>query len=55
MLHAWRLGFNHPVSGEWVQNEAPIPEEFHRWTDEVSDRLEQVRAIKDSKEYDALW
>ncbi|MDA7935466.1 aldo/keto reductase [Akkermansiaceae bacterium] len=55
MLHAWRLGFTHPATGQWVQNEAPIPEEFHRWSDEVSERLEQVRAIKDSKEYDALW
>jgi len=55
MLHAWRLGFTHPATGEWIQNEAPIPEEFQRWTGEVSDRLEQVRAINDSREFDALW
>ncbi|MDA8974974.1 RluA family pseudouridine synthase [Akkermansiaceae bacterium] len=55
MLHAWRLGFTHPGTGQWLQNEAPIPEEFHRWSDEASDRLEQVRAIRESKEYDALW
>lgn len=55
MLHAWRLGFTHPGTGQWLQNEAPIPEEFHRWSDEVSGRLEQVRAIRESKEYDALW
>ena len=55
MLHAWRLGFTHPGSGDWIQNEAPIPPEFLPWANEVSERLEQVRAIKDSKEYDALW
>jgi len=55
MLHAWRLGFTHPASGEWLQNEAPIPPEFHPWTDQVSERLGQIRAIKDSKEFDALW
>ena len=28
MLHAWILGFKHPVSGEWKQFEAPLPEDF---------------------------
>jgi 23S rRNA pseudouridine1911/1915/1917 synthase len=28
MLHAWRLGFAHPRSGEWLQLEAPVPEDF---------------------------
>ena len=55
MLHAWRLGVTHPVTGEWVQNEAPIPKEFHLWTDQVTERLTQIRAIRDSKEFDALW
>lgn len=55
MLHAWRLGFKHPDTGKWLQSEAPIPDVFHRWSDQVSERLEQVRAIGDSKEYDALW
>ncbi|MGC6425603.1 MAG: RluA family pseudouridine synthase [Akkermansiaceae bacterium] len=55
MLHAWRLGFTHPATTEWIQNEAPIPEEFSPWSSQVFDRLEQVRAIRDSKEYDALW
>jgi len=27
-LHAWRLGFRHPASGEWLQFEAPLPEEL---------------------------
>ncbi len=28
MLHAWRLGLNHPVTGEPLAFEAPVPEEF---------------------------
>ncbi len=27
-LHAWRIGFTHPGSGEWVRFEAPIPPWF---------------------------
>jgi len=28
MLHAWRLGFTHPRSGEWRDFEAPLPGDF---------------------------
>ncbi len=28
MLHAWRLGFTHPRSGQWQEFEAPLPAEF---------------------------
>jgi len=28
MLHAWKLGFRHPVSGEWKSFEAPLPHDF---------------------------
>ncbi|MGI8437672.1 MAG: RluA family pseudouridine synthase [Chthoniobacterales bacterium] len=28
MLHAWRLGFTHPRSNEWMEFEAPLPEDF---------------------------
>ncbi len=31
MLHAWRLGFNHPQSGARVSLEAPIPPEYTPW------------------------
>ncbi|MEI8036964.1 MAG: RluA family pseudouridine synthase [Verrucomicrobiota bacterium] len=31
MLHAWRLSFNHPVTGERRQFEAPVPLEFAPW------------------------
>lgn len=55
MLHAWRLGVTHPKSGEWIQNEAPIPEEFGPWCDEVTGCLDQIRLIKDSRDLDALW
>jgi 23S rRNA pseudouridine1911/1915/1917 synthase len=33
MLHAWKLSFTHPVSGEKMSFEAPIPCEFKPWTD----------------------
>lgn len=29
MLHAWRLGFTHPKSNEWLQFEAPLPGDFN--------------------------
>ena len=28
MLHAWKLGFKHPRSGEWKSFEAPLPDDF---------------------------
>jgi len=28
MLHSWKLGFHHPCTGQWMQFQAPIPEEF---------------------------
>lgn len=28
LLHAWRLGFTHPGSGEWMLFESPVPGEF---------------------------
>ncbi len=28
MLHAWKLGFHHPRTGEWQQFEAPLPNDF---------------------------
>ena len=28
MLHAWKLGFRHPCSGEWKSFEAPLPDDF---------------------------
>ena len=33
MLHAWKLSFVHPISGEKVAFEAPVPSEFVPWTD----------------------
>lgn len=37
MLHAWKLGFDHPVTGRRIELEAPIPGEYHPW-------MEQFRA-----------
>jgi 23S rRNA pseudouridine1911/1915/1917 synthase len=31
MLHAWKLGFTHPRTGERIVFEAPIPEDFRRF------------------------
>jgi 23S rRNA pseudouridine1911/1915/1917 synthase len=28
MLHAWKLGFHHPRTGEWKNFEAPLPPDF---------------------------
>ena len=33
MLHAWRLAFNHPLTGERHRFEAPIPAEFNPWVE----------------------
>jgi 23S rRNA pseudouridine1911/1915/1917 synthase len=27
-LHAWRLAFHHPASGEWLEFASPLPEDF---------------------------
>jgi 23S rRNA pseudouridine1911/1915/1917 synthase len=29
MLHAWKLGFHHPRTGEWKNFEAPLPADFN--------------------------
>jgi 23S rRNA pseudouridine1911/1915/1917 synthase len=29
MLHAWKLGFRHPRTGEWKNFEAPLPSDFN--------------------------
>jgi 23S rRNA pseudouridine1911/1915/1917 synthase len=30
MLHAWRLAFSHPLTGELIRVEAPLPDDFER-------------------------
>lgn len=30
MLHAWKLGFQHPRTGEWKLFEAPLPDDFEQ-------------------------
>ncbi|MFV1993877.1 MAG: RluA family pseudouridine synthase [Verrucomicrobiales bacterium] len=41
MLHAWKLGFNHPASGQALRFEAKIPAEF-------ADYLENLPGLLDS-------
>jgi 23S rRNA pseudouridine1911/1915/1917 synthase len=36
MLHAWRLAFDHPITGRRQKFEAPIPPEFAPWTTVVT-------------------
>jgi hypothetical protein len=31
MLHAWRLAFRHPASGEMVRVESPVPQDMRAW------------------------
>ncbi len=33
MLHAWKLAFDHPITGQPVRFEAPIPPEFAPWVE----------------------
>jgi len=30
MLHAWKLGFYHPRTGDWKRFEAPLPADFNQ-------------------------
>jgi 23S rRNA-/tRNA-specific pseudouridylate synthase len=32
MLHAWKLGFRHPRTGEWKSFEAELPDDFEQAT-----------------------
>ncbi len=38
MLHAWKLAFDHPLTGQPLRFEAPIPPEFKPWTDLTTTR-----------------
>jgi 23S rRNA pseudouridine955/2504/2580 synthase len=31
-LHAWRLQFDHPATGERLALQAPLPPELHKFT-----------------------
>lgn len=37
MLHAWQLSFVHPLTGEELEFEAPIPSDFEAVLDEITD------------------
>ncbi len=42
MLHAWRLAFDHPVTGERMKFEAPVPPEYTPWLLAMDDELPQA-------------
>ena len=35
MLHAWRLGFTHPQSSEWMVFESPLPEDMAKLIEQI--------------------
>ncbi|HXJ42164.1 MAG TPA: hypothetical protein VNH18_22995, partial [Bryobacteraceae bacterium] len=35
-LHAARLGFSHPRTGEWIEMRAPLPRELHEFVKKLS-------------------
>ncbi|MFT4177467.1 MAG: RluA family pseudouridine synthase [Luteolibacter sp.] len=43
MLHAWRLSFEHPISGRKMKFESPIPPEYQPWLD-LAEELPPVSA-----------
>jgi 23S rRNA pseudouridine1911/1915/1917 synthase len=43
MLHAWRLSFDHPVTGERLKFEAPIPSDYKPWQLHLEKPLPEVR------------
>ncbi len=47
-LHAARLGFSQPRTGEWIEVRAPLPRELHKFVKELADA-----AAEDSKRIDA--
>ena len=37
LLHAWRIGFNHPFTEKWIEFEAEIPQEFRDFGINIDD------------------
>jgi 23S rRNA pseudouridine1911/1915/1917 synthase len=46
MLHAWRLGFTHPQTSEWMSFESPLPEDMAAIIQSIRDSEYQVSVIK---------
>ena len=42
-LHAWRLQFDHPATGERIALQAPLPAELHKFTDHARQPSPPVR------------
>src|SRR6202162_3772767 len=47
-LHAARLGFSHPSSGEWVEVRAPLPRELRVYFEQIATSLGQRKAEIDA-------
>lgn len=44
-LHAARLGFTHPLTGEWLSFEAPLPRDFSALLEGLRDRSREAPAL----------
>jgi 23S rRNA pseudouridine955/2504/2580 synthase len=42
-LHAWRLQFDHPATGERIALQAPLPPELQKFTDHARPPSSPVR------------
>jgi 23S rRNA pseudouridine1911/1915/1917 synthase len=47
LLHAWKLGFFHPRTNEWMEFEAPFPPDFTNWLQADSLRAPRGKRIPD--------
>ena len=43
VLHAGTLGFDHPVSGEYLEFNSPLPEDFKELVDEVRKSVDKPK------------
>ena len=43
MLHAWRLGFDHPKTGKVMSFESPIPEDMEELLDRIRKKIEDEK------------
>lgn len=43
MLHAWKLGFEHPRSRDWKSFEAPLPQDFEKALNSLPPRISLAR------------
>ena len=50
MLHAWRLGFDHPRTGKRMEFEAPVPPEYTPWLQLFPNAIPEPRPVPEDLE-----